>query len=143
MKKTSLQATFSFLIFTPFVTFVLIAVKGLPSFAIGHEIDVFLWVYQVTWLPALVSGVLFSSVLVGVKPWMGFFIQPYDFGRCFSLGAITGALAEAISTWAYRALTQHPFSSFWIAGSTIAGTLAGAVIAPVLFRRVGLMQNRR
>jgi len=125
----------SFLILSPLITLGLLILKGLPSFTAGHNLQLVLWVYQVTWVPALMSGILLSFVLAAIRPWMNFFTRPYDFGRCFSLGAISGALAEAFCTWTYRALSHRPFSSFWIAGAMISGALAGAGITAVLLRR--------
>jgi len=141
MTKIAIKTTLTFLIFAPLVSFVLLVIKGLPHFAIDHPIDVLVWVYQATSLPALVSGGLLAAVLAGVQPRIGFFTEPYDFGRCFSLGAIAGALAEAFSTAAYRALTHHPFSGFLIAEAMIAGAITGAVIVPILFH--GLEGNLR
>jgi hypothetical protein len=119
---------------SPLVTFGLIIFKGLPSFAVGHLLDVFVWVYQVTWIPALLSGLLLWFVLIGLRPWLLFFIEPYDFGRCFSLGAVVGAGVEALSTWGWRAVSHHPFSGFWIAGATISGSVAGAILMPAFLR---------
>jgi hypothetical protein len=128
-------ATMAFLILSPLVTLGLLFLKGLPSFTAGHPLELVLWVYQVTWVPALMSGFLLSFVLDAIRTRMSYFTQPYDFGRCFSLGAISGALAEAFCTWLYRVLSRHPFSSFWIAGAMISGALAGAVITAALLRR--------
>src|SRR5581483_2206357 len=91
-----------FLAFAPLCTFVLLFLKGLPHFATGHEWDVVVWVYQTTWAPALASGLLLAGALRGVRPWRSYFTQPYDIGRCFSFGAIVGALAEACATGVYR-----------------------------------------
>jgi len=133
--------TLSFWVLAPLCTFELLLLKGLPSFAEGYRVVVLLWIYQVTWLPALVSGLLVSAVLVGLRPRLDHFLNPFDIGRCFSLGVITGALAEALSTWAYRAMSQRPFSSFWIAGAMIAGALAGAAIVTFLLWRIHLKKN--
>ena len=130
------RATFSFVVLSPLMTFVLLLFKGLPPFAAGHTFDVVEWIYQTTWLVALMSGLWLSLVLTGIRSWLHFFIQPYDFGRCFSLGAVSGALAQAFSTWVYRALSHRPFSSFWIADAMIAGALAGSGITAFLLWRL-------
>jgi hypothetical protein len=128
--------TVSFLLLSPLCTFGLLFLKGLPAFAAGHTFEVLVWVYQVTWMPALSSGLLLAGVLIAIRPWLPFFIRPYDIGRSFSLGAVTGALAEALSTWGYRTLSHRPFSSFWIAGAMIAGFLTGAGLTATLFARL-------
>jgi hypothetical protein len=128
-------ATLAFLILSPFITLVLLYLKGLPSFTVGHNLELVLWVYQVTWVPALMSGLVLALALAAIRPWIAYFTRPYDFGRCFSLGAIAGALAEALCTWVYRAMSHRPFSSFWIAGAMISGALTGAGITAALLRR--------
>jgi len=128
-------STILFLIDAPLCTFALLLQKGLPPIAAGHVFDVVIWVYQVTWVPALVSGLLLSATLRGIRPWFPYFTKPYDFGRCFSLGAITGALAEAVATGGYRWMTHHAFSGFWIADAMIAGCLAGAGISVITLGR--------
>ncbi len=116
----------SFTLLTPLVTFLMLWARGLPNFAQGYFLTVVFWVYSVTWAPALLAGALLAAVVYGVIRRTDYFHKPYDFGRCFSLGAITGSLAEALSTWAYRELIHHPFSDFWIAGAMISGCLVGA-----------------
>jgi hypothetical protein len=126
----------SFLLLTPLVTGFLLWMKGFPDFAAGHPWAVFLWIYNVTWVPALVAGVLVAVVVSGVVRRTNYFHKPFDFGRSFSLGAIVGALAEAFATWFYREVTRHPFSDFWIAGAMIAGCLAGAALVPAVLWRL-------
>jgi hypothetical protein len=124
----------SFTILSPFITFGLIVFKGLPGFAANHVIDVLIWVYHVTWVPALLSGVLLWLLLRVLQPHLAFFTKPYDLGRCFSLGAISGGIADAFFTWGWRAISHHPFSSFWIAGATLSGSIAGAILLPGILR---------
>lgn len=124
----------SFLIVTPLVTFVLLVLKGLPSFAAEHTLEVLVWVFSSTWAPALMAGALLASIVSAVSKETGYFHRPYDFGRCFSLGAIVGAVSEALATWGYRALTHHPFSDFWIAGAMISGCLSGSFLTAFFLR---------
>src|SRR5438045_3614740 len=95
--------TGAFLILSPFVTYLLLSIKGLPSFAISHQGQVLVWIYSVTWVPALLAGLLLSGTVSTLIQKTPYFHCPYDFGRCFSLGAIAGALAEAAATAFYRA----------------------------------------
>ena len=133
--RSAIRIVVTFTLLSPLITFGLIVFKGLPSFAADHLWDVFVWVYQVTWIPALLSGILLFLVLAGLKPWLSLFVEPFDFGRCFSLGAVSGAIAEALSTWGWRAISHHPFSSFWIAGATLSGAMAGAILIPAILRK--------
>jgi hypothetical protein len=138
---TTLKASISFLVLSPLMTYGLLIGKGLPSFAVDHLWTVLVWVYQVTWIPALLSGLSLSLVLTGIRSRVLFFIRPYDFGRCLSLGVVLGALTEAASTWGYRLISHRPFSSFWIAGAMISGALAAAIIVPVLLLRLSKMKG--
>jgi hypothetical protein len=124
----------SFLAVTPLVTLLLLWMKGLPTFAVEHVGEVLIWVYGVTWVPALLAGTLLAVIVSTVSKETDYFHRPYDFGRCFSLGAIVGALTEALATWGYRALTHHPFSDFWIAGAIISGCLSGACLTAFFLR---------
>jgi hypothetical protein len=117
-----------FLLLAPLVTFLLIWLKGLPDFAIDRPWDVLLWVYSVTWIPAIMTGGLLSGTVIQTASQTRYFHQPYDFGRCFSLGAIAGALCEALSTTIYRTVSHRLFSDFWIAGAMIAGCITGGVV---------------
>ena len=137
--RTTARLILSFTFLSPLVTFGLIVFKGLPSFASEHVGDVFVWVYQVTWIPALLSGILLWLLLAGLRAQLPFFTQPYDFGRCFSLGTVAGAVVEAVSTWGWRAISHHPFSSFWIAGATLSGSIAGAILMPALLRKLNTL----
>jgi len=127
--------TFAFVVMAPFTTFILLTLKGLPTFAISHVEQVLIWVYGVTWIPALLSGLLLSAIVSNLLNQTDYFHRPYDFGRCFSLGAITGALTEALATGRYRWVSHRPISGFWIAGAMIAGCLAGAFITPLVLWR--------
>src|SRR5665213_166958 len=127
--------TILFSIVAPLCTFGMLFLKGLPHFTAGHALDVVIWIYQVTWIPSLISGLLLSAVFYGIRPWRSYFIQPYDFGRCFSLGAIVGAITEASTTWGYRMILHRPFSGFWIAGEMIAGFLVGATLSVIVLGR--------
>jgi hypothetical protein len=124
--------TFSFLALVPLTTFILLYLKGIPTFAEQQIREVILWVYGVTWMPALVAGLLVSTIVSGVTHRTDYFHRPYDFGRCFSLGAIAGALSEALATWMYRIASHRPFSGFWIAGAMIAGCLVGAFLTSLV-----------
>jgi hypothetical protein len=126
--RRRLQLLLGFMLVTPLITFLLIWMRGLPDFAQNHVPIVLGWVFSVTWVPAMLSGGLLTAILAAVIRRGGYFHKPYDFGRCFSLGAISGALAEAAATGAYRAITDHPFSDFWIAGAMISGCLAGGFL---------------
>src|SRR5437879_3204041 len=84
--------TASFALLAPFTTYMLLMLKGFPSFALPHTGTVLIWVYSVTWVPALLAGVLLSGIVSTLIQKMAFFHRPYDFGRSFSLGAIAGAL---------------------------------------------------
>jgi len=119
-----------FVVLAPLTTFLLLWLKGLPPFAQAGVI--LLWVYSVSWIPALLAGLLLASLLFTLMNRTGYFHRPYDFGRSFSLGAISGALSEALSTWLYRAVSHRPFSDFWIAGAMIAGCLTGALLVSIL-----------
>jgi len=127
--------TMAFVIGAPIITCALLALKGLPVFASPHGMTVLAWVFHVTWMAALMAGFLVSILVWKVVNSTGFFTQPYDFGRCFSLGAITGALAEAFTTWIYGHFSHRPFSNFWIAGATIAGCLVGSFTTAILLAR--------
>jgi uncharacterized membrane protein len=116
-------------------TYALIILKGLPSFALSDPLTVLSWIFHVTWMAALLAGFLVAALVWKIVQETPAFTQPYDFGRCFSLGAVVGALAEAVSTWCYRYFSHRPFSSFWIAGATIAGCLIGALTTAVVLAR--------
>lgn len=116
----------SFVIETPLITYALLILKGLPSFAVPHWMDVLAWVFQATWLAGGIAGLLVSVIVWTIIQRTGFFTRPYDFGRCFSLGAIIGTLAEAFSTLLYRHFSHRPFLSFWIAGAAMTGCLVGS-----------------
>jgi len=131
-----LQIAGSFLILAPLTTFLLIVLKGLPAFAASQLGEVLIWVYTVTWIPALLAGALLGGLVVMSAARTSYFHQPYDFGRSLSLGAIAGALAEALATWTYRAVSHRLFSDFWIAGAMITGCLAGGVIAAAFLWRL-------
>jgi len=131
------STTFGFVILVPLYTYFLLVIKGLPDFAASHPFDVVEWVYASTWMAALMSGLLVAASVISVVRSTPFFHQPFDFGRCFSLGGISGALAEIPSTWLYRYLFHRPHSNFWIAGASIAGFLAGATLVPLLLWVVG------
>lgn len=141
--RLSTAVTVAFVVFLPLVTWVLIWLRGLPSFAGDHPVETLLWVYQVTWIPSLLGGFVVGLVLTALRPRWPFFIRPYDIGRCLSFGAILGALAEALATWTYRTLTHHLFSNFWIAGAMIAGCFVGAVtVSVVLYLFTGARSGR-
>jgi hypothetical protein len=124
-----------FLVTAPLATFVLLVLKGLPDFAASHPGEVLIWVYNVTWKPALLAGVLLGGVVVTMVSRTRSFHQPFDVGRALSLGAVGGALSEAVATGLYRSLSHRLFSDFWIAGAMIAGCLAGGLlVAAVLWR---------
>ena len=131
-----------FVLLAPLATFVLLMLKGLPPFAMAHLGQVLLWVYQVSWIAALVAGVLLGTLVAEVTARTSYFDRPYDFGRCFSLGAIGGALSEALATWLYRALSHRPFSTFWIAGAVMAGCLSGGLIVSVVLSRKSATASR-
>src|SRR4051794_5973060 len=89
--------TLLFSILGPLITYLLLAMRGLPSFARFEPVEVFIWVYQVTWLPAILAALLLAGAASFLTARTPYFHAPYDMGRCFSFGAITGALAEAFS----------------------------------------------
>jgi len=138
----ALQIVVPFVILVPLVTLGLLMMKGLPSFTNGYEAEVVVWVYRLTWLPGFLSGGLLALVLISLRSRIYYFIRPYDLGRCFSLGAITGAVAEAFSTWAYRAISHHPFSSFWIAGAIIAGAVTGSALTSLVLWRLSRLMPK-
>ena len=138
-----MKTTLGFLIVSPLATFGLLVLRGLPSFAASHLLDVLAWVFEVTWIPALLSGAILFLILQMLRPRLNYFTEPFDFGRCFSLGAIAGALAEALSTGVYRTVSHRPFSSFWIAGAMLAGSLAGALIVTAVLRNVAAIPRSK
>lgn len=127
---------FGFLIGSPLVTFVLLWLRGLPDFAQSHLDQVLIWVYSVVWAPAAFAGAFLATVLGFIISQTPYFHKPFDFGRSLSLGAVLGAVLQALTTLAYRALTQHPFSDFWIGGGMIAGCLTGAVLVPWVLQQL-------
>ena len=100
--------------------------------------EILIWVYEMTWAPALHAGLLLGFTVLSVIQRTPYFHRPYDFGRSFSLGAVAGAIAQALATWLYRTLTRHPFSDFWIAGAMIAGCLAGAFLTAFFLRKAAI-----
>jgi len=125
-------ATLGFTLLVPFYTYVLLVLKGLPDFAVSHPIDVVAWVYESTWLAGLVAGLVVFAATLAIVRRTPFFHRPFDFGRCFSLGGITGALVEMPATWLHRSISHRPHSDFWMAGASMAGFLAGATVIPIL-----------
>jgi len=123
-----------FVVLVPLYTYSLLVLKGLPSFAESHQIDVVIWVYERTWLAAAVSGVVVSAMVSVIVRRTAYFHSPFDFGRCFSLGAVLGVLAEAPATYVHRAFSHRPYSDFWMAGAMITGALAGATLVPLVLR---------
>ncbi len=134
--RTAVPVSLSFLLVSPLVMLALLSLKGLPAFASEHLGEVIVWSYDITWLPALGSGLLLCLVLRGIRPWLPFFVHPYDFGRCFSLGAITGGVSQAILMVLFRAVLGRPFSGFWTAGALMAGCISGAALAPIILKRL-------
>jgi hypothetical protein len=132
--KVAGPLAFFFALGVPLATFALLAMRGLPSFAVFKTWEVFLWVCQVTWVPAVISGVILGGVTGSVGSRSAYLHYPYDLGRCFSVGAIVGALGEAFSTALFRRLTHHPFSGFWIAGATISGCIVGGLLTALILR---------
>jgi uncharacterized protein (TIGR02246 family) len=128
-----------FCIAAPLVTYAALMLRGFPSFVSGHPWIILGWAYSVTWVPAVLSGVILGVAVAAVVRRTDSFHAPYDFGRCFSLGAIVGAIAEAFATTVYRVVSHRGFSDFWIGGSMISGCLAGAVVVPIVlwFTREG------
>jgi hypothetical protein len=135
--------TVAFALLGPWVTLGLLALKGLPPFVHDRFGQMILWVYLETGVPALAAGLLVSSLAVSVVRRSRTFHQPYDFGRCFSLGAIVGALAHGATTFLFRLLMQRRFSSFWIGGEMIAGSLTGAAILSFVLWRLSWHPLRR
>jgi len=131
-KRLMVLTTLGFVVLVPLYTYLLLFLKGLPSFAAPHPIAVAVWVYESTWLAALISGLLASAVLSVIVGGTPYFHEPFDFGRCFSLGGIAGALTEMPATWLHRAMSHRPHSDFWMAGASMAGFLAGATLIPLL-----------
>ena len=131
-RKQHVLLALLFFLLTPLLTFVLLYLRGLPEFAAGHLEGVVIWVFGVTWIPALWASVLLTVIVSGITRRTDYFHQPFDFGRSFSLGAIAGALTEAVATGSYRTITHHPFSDFWIAGAMISGCLVGAGLVPLV-----------
>ncbi len=125
----------------PLVTFLLLWIKGLPDFARGHLDQVVLFAYVETWLPALLTGAALSIVTAMIIQRTSYFHRPYDFGRSFSLGAVLGALLHGALTFLYRSLTEHVFSSFWIAGAMIAGSIVGAIGLSIILSRLARQAN--
>lgn len=125
-------ATLGFVVFAPLYTYILLVLRGLPAVAISHQLEVVIWVYRSTWLAALISGVVVSAFVLMVVRRTVFFFQPFDFGRCFSLSGVTGAIVEVPATCLHRTLSNRPHSDFWIAGAMMAGFLSGATFLPGL-----------
>ncbi len=134
--KHRLILTLGFLVGSPLITFLLLWVRGLPDFAQGHLDQVLIWVFSVVWIPALFSGALLSALLAFIVAHTPYFHKPYDIGRSISLGAVLGAVLQALTTLGYRALTHHPFSDFWIGGAMIAGCLTGALMVPFILKQI-------
>lgn len=124
-----------FLGLSPLVTFGLLWAKGLPDFAAGHLDQVVLWVYSMTWAPALLTGIVLAALVYWIVGETKYFHQPYDFGRSFSLGAVLGCIVQGGATLGYRALTLYPLSDFWVAGALIGGCLTGALLVPLILSR--------
>jgi hypothetical protein len=139
----ALPVTVSLAVLIPALTFVLFALKGIPSFAAGHLREILVWIYQVSWVPALFSGAATSAIVLAIIARTGFFHRPYDAGRCISLGAVTGAVTEGLATWLYRKAYPRPFSWFWISSATIAGCLGGALVVALVLWRISRDERRR
>lgn len=132
-----------FLILSPILTFFLFLVKGLPDFARARLLLVLGWVFQTTWLAALVAGVLIAAIVLATVQRTPIFIYPYDFGRCFSLGAIVGGIAEALGTYVQFFLLFHSApSGFRLAGDIMSGCVAGAVVAAGAMGLLSLELNK-
>ncbi len=132
-----------FVLLTPFITFCLLLLKGLPSFAVAHAFETLLWVYQITWIAGLLAGAMMAGGVSVTVSRTGFFHRPYDFGRSFSLGAILGALCQGLATGLYRVVVHKPFSSFWIAGAMLAGCLTGGAAASIALWKLARLTKTR
>jgi hypothetical protein len=125
----------AFVLLSPLMTFVLLWMKGLPDFAEGKKGEVILWVYGMTWVPALITGLLLSVLIARIVRKINYFHKPYDVGRCLSLGAVLGATIQGLATHGYRMVQGLIFSSFWIATGAISGAIVGAIVVAVVLSR--------
>jgi hypothetical protein len=123
-----------FVLVAPLVTFALLWLKGLPAFAIDRPLQVLVWVYLATGVPAFLAGIFLAGAFLAIPPLWSYAAPLDDIGRSFSAGAIVGSLSEALATIVYREVSRRPFSNFWIAGAMITGFFVGGILMPLVFR---------
>ncbi|MFA5976281.1 MAG: hypothetical protein WC859_08995 [Elusimicrobiota bacterium] len=85
---------------------------------------------ETNWLATLVGGGLLWAVSVFLARRTTYFHQPYDFGRCFSLGAIVGSLTQMIGSLIQFPVQFHQFPTwFRLGGALISGCLTGGIVS--------------
>jgi len=132
----TLQVSLLFTLIQPLFLYGLLILKGLPPYAMAHWVALLGLVYRLSVIPSLSAGLLLALLLWALRGRWDFFIKPYDFGRTFSIGAIGGALAEALVLAVARGMIRVMFTNVWFAAAVIAGFAAGAIASSVSFKRL-------
>jgi hypothetical protein len=123
-----------FAVGAPLITYTLMWLKGIFTFEDSAWKIALAWTYQVTLFPSLVSGTAIWGLLRAITQRTAYFHRPYDFGRCFSLGAVTGAVLHSAGV-CLSFLIIHPHgrpSAFWIATGLMAGALCGSATVSLI-----------
>lgn len=131
----------SYTLLCPLVLLGLFWLQGLPGVALSHPLTFLLWVFSDTWLASIVSGAALAWGTRFLIQRTGYFHQPFDVGRSFSMGAIGGALAQAGGLWLhFLVLFHHAPTAYRTAGNIIAGCISGAIICWLFIWRLSIQK---
>ncbi|MFA5974610.1 MAG: hypothetical protein WC859_00395 [Elusimicrobiota bacterium] len=132
----------SYVLLVHVLLWMFLIIKGVPSLVQGHPLLFVGWVIETTWLAALIGGGLLMGVTIFLVRCTNCFHHPYDFGRCFSLGAIVGSLAQALGITLQFLLQFHQLpTGFRVGGAFLSGCLAGGLVVAFFLWRLSLKKD--